>query len=212
MDKKLILKSVLFMKTILLNNPDEIIHQFKEGKVLVFPSETSYGLGCDARNQKAVDKIFKIKNRSERKPLLVVVDSVEMAKKCLVWNETIDKLAKKYWPGPLTIIGQCSKDSCLAKGVITESRSIAVRVTAHPFLKKISESLGCPIVATSANISDAREIYNSYDIIKCFSARDIQPDILVDAGLLPVNKPTTVVDASKNEIKVLRKGVVDILI
>ena len=87
------------MKIINRENISEAVGQIVEGKVIVFPSETSYGLSCDATNQEAVDKIFKIKGRPSDKPLLIVVPSVEMAKKYLEWNEQIDELAKKYWPG-----------------------------------------------------------------------------------------------------------------
>ncbi len=88
----------------------------------------------------------------------------------------------------------------------------AVRVTAYPFLKTISEKLEHPIVATSANISDMRELYDPIKIQNCFKNRKFQPDFLVDAGLLPINKPTTVADVSDGEIKILRKGEIDILI
>lgn len=200
------------MQTILLDNLEQIVREFKEGKVLVFPTETSYGIGCDAGNQKAVDRVFKIKNRPKRKPLLVVVPSIEAAKKCLVWNDVLEKLANKYWPGPLTIIGKCQKDTCMSRGVISGKNCIAVRVTDHPFLKDLLELLGHPLVATSANISDARELYDPVQIGQCFSCRKFQPDFIVDGGLIPDNKPTTLVDVSDGIVKVIRKGDIEILI
>ena len=83
---------------------EEAAVMLKKGKILVFPTETSYGLGCDATNQSAVDKIFKIKERSADKPLMMVVPEVEMAKKYLAWNSLVDRVAIKYWPGPVTVV------------------------------------------------------------------------------------------------------------
>jgi len=84
----------------------EAIKYLKNGKTIIFPTETSYGLGCDATNQEAVDKIFKIKGRRGDKPLLVVVPTVEMAREWLEWTPLVEKLAEKYWPGALTIVSK----------------------------------------------------------------------------------------------------------
>ena len=111
------------MKIMTECNLAQIVSEILNGKVLVFPTETSYGLGCDATNQESVDKIFKIKGRTDDKPLLVVVDSIESAKKYLHWNETLEKLAQKYWPGPLTIVGEYAGEN-LAKGVVGKDNTI----------------------------------------------------------------------------------------
>jgi L-threonylcarbamoyladenylate synthase len=136
-------------------NLDKAVLALQNGQTIVFPTETSYGLGCDATNQDAVDKIFKIKGRKSDKPLLVVVPDIEMAKKYLVWNDLLEDLASKYWPGPLTVVGEYSKKDNLAKGVVATDNTIAVRVTDFPLTKLLSEKLNRPLVATSANLSDA---------------------------------------------------------
>jgi len=199
------------MEILSLSRFDDIVKRFREGKVLVFPSETSYGIGCDAANHHAVDRIFKIKNRPKKKPLLAVVWSVEAAKKCLVWNDMIDQLAQKYWPGPLTIVGNCQKDTCLAPGVVSPHQTVAIRVTAHPFLAHLTKELNHPVVATSANISEAREIYDFNNLKSCFLSRRLKPDAAIDAGLLPKENPTTLVDATGDNIKILRQGAVKVL-
>ncbi len=362
-------------------NLAEIVFELLNGKTLVFPTETSYGLGCDATNQPAVDKIFKIKGRSSDKPLLVVVPAIEMAKKYLIWNELLEKIATRYWPGPLTVVGEYSlpplfkegsasrpgevtdvrmvgfnrslknrqklrqnkttaekilwqefkgkqfggwkfrqqhgigpyvadfyqpdskviieidgdvhfitdekitKDqdrqqwfeqmgytvirfnnvdvfnnlegvltdiyNCiatrvtsprpilkvtsprpilkvtsprpilkvtsprpslkrggdeLAVGVVSKENTLAIRVTAHPLLKSITEKLGRPLVATSANISDSGDIYDAKEIITQFSGREIQPDIILDYGTLTRQPPTTIVSVAGKNFKVLRQG------
>lgn len=119
------------MRIINQENLSEAVAALQAGQTVVFPTETSYGLGCDAANQEAVDKIFKIKGRKSDKPLLVVVPNVEMAKKYLVWNETLDKLANKYWPGALTVVGEYLEPPLFKEGLgeVNKVRRIAFNRT-----------------------------------------------------------------------------------
>jgi L-threonylcarbamoyladenylate synthase len=188
----------------------EIITELFAGKTIIYPTETSYGLGCDAASQEAVDTIFKIKGRSEDKPLLIIVPTVEMAKKYLVWNNTIERLANMYWPGPLTVVGVATANSGLATGVISKLGTVAVRVTGSETAKFLSESLGRPLVATSGNISQGGDMYDPTEVQKMFANQDNQPDIILDGGILPKRLPTTLVDASQDNIKILRQGELEI--
>lgn len=193
----------------------------KKGGVLVFPTETSYGLGCDASNQEAVSRIFQIKERSSDKALLFVVPDVSQAKKYLVWDETIDKLAKKFWTAstgifkrfkripPLTIVGKYRGDG-LAQGVVAADNTVAVRVTSHPWLKKFCQNINCPLVATSANLSGEKEFYNAGEILKFFKEKNFQPDGIVNAGYLRRNLASTVVKATDAKVKILRQGKAEI--
>ncbi len=189
-----------------------LIFEILNGKVLVFPTETSYGLGCDATNQESVDKIFKIKGRVEDKPLLVVVDSIETAKKYLRWNETLEKLAQKYWPGPLTIVGEYVGGN-LAKGVVGKDNTIAVRVSSFPLIKSITQKIQRPLVATSANLAGEPSLFDPKEIVKVFENQSQQPDIILNYGILPKSEPTTLVNVINNEVEILRRGsiVVDII-
>ncbi len=186
-------------------NLAQIVSEILNGKVLVFPTETSYGLGCDATNQQSVDKIFKIKGRTDDKPLLVVVDSVESAKKYLCWNKTLEKLAQKYWPGPLTIVGEYVGGN-LAKGVVGKDNTIAVRVSAFPLIQSITSKIHRPLVATSANLAGEPSLFDSQEIVKVFSDKENMPDIILNYGVLPKSEPTTLVSVIGNKIKILRQG------
>ena len=186
---------------------DEAAGLLKDGKVIVFPTETSYGLGCDATNQMAVDRIFKIKGRQKNKPLLMVVPSVAMAKKYLQWNEPLEKISKKYWPGPLTVVGKIAEETkLLANGVVAADGTIAVRVTGYPPANKLSEELGGPLVATSANFSGAGDIFDADELVDIFSKQTEQPDAIIDAGQLVPQKPTTIVGVAGGQIKIIRQG------
>lgn len=186
-----------------------LISEILNGKILVFPTETSYGLGCDATNQTSVDKIFKIKGRVEDKPLLVVVDSIESAKKYLRWNEALENLAQKYWPGPLTIVGEYIGGN-LAKGVVAKDGTIAVRVSNFPFVKSITEKIQRPLVATSANLAGEPSLFDPQEIINVFSDRENQPDIILNYGVLSKTEPTTLVSVVGNKITVLRQGILNV--
>ncbi len=193
----------------------EALDYLQSGKIIIFPTETSYGLGCDACDQKAVDKIFQIKGRRPDKPLLVVVPTVEMAKEYLVWNDKLEKLSK-LWPGALTVVSKLKvksekvKVSELAKGVVGTDGTVAVRVTNAEIPKYLSEQLGRPVVATSANLADAGDIYDSQELIKMYEDREFQPDAIIDAGVLPHNPPSTIVSVVNDELKVLRQGKLEI--
>ncbi len=182
-----------------------IVSEILNGKVLVFPTETSYGLGCDATNQESVDRIFKIKGRTDDKPLLVVVDSIESAKKYLHWNESLEKLSQKFWPGPLTVVGEYIGGN-LAKGVVGANNTIAVRVSAYPLIQSITQKIQRPLVATSANIAGEPSLFNSAEIVKVFENKNNQPDIVLNYGVLPGSVPTTLVSIVDNKIKILRQG------
>jgi len=166
--------------------------------------QAGYGLGCDAANQSAVDKIFQIKTRDRSKPLLVVVPTIEMAKIFLFWNDQLDKLANKYWPGKLTVVALAKGN--LAKGVVTSDGALALRVTSHPVAGFLSQKLNLPLVATSANLSGGGDVYEVAKIKQIFSGRDLQPDALLDYGQLPKCQPSTIVSVIGDKLEVLRQG------
>ncbi len=202
------------MDVISKNDFLELARRFHRGQVVVFPTESSYGLGGDATSQAVADRIFRIKSRSVLKALLIIVPDIETAKKYLVWNEEIDELAEKYWPGQLTIVGKYREPQdggvSLARGVVGFDRTIAVRVTADPWLKELLLKTGKPIIATSANLSGEKEIYDSNEALKTFSEFDEQPDAVVDAGLLSQNPASTIISVLQGRRQIIRQGAVKI--
>ena len=194
-------------------NLAKIVSELIFGKVFAFPTETSYGLGCDATNQAAVSRIFSIKGRPDNKPLLVVVPNIESAKKILKWNDIMEKLSKKYWPGPLTVVGEATEARSwvpsLARGVVSAENTVAVRVTAFPLLRSVTEKLGRPLVATSANYAATSDNYSANDVVRSFTGRQ-QPDYLLNQDELPKNPPTTIVRVYDDRFVVLRQGEIKI--
>ncbi len=123
----------------------------KEGKTLLYPTDTVWGIGCDATNERAVKKIYQIKKREESKSLIILVDSLEML---LNYVEKIPKKAKEILQtssSPTTIIYQGAKN--LAKNTIASDGTIAIRIVQDPFCQELIKQFGKPLVSTSANIS-----------------------------------------------------------
>lgn len=196
-------------------NPTEYeraVKKMKQGGTVIFPTETSYGLGCDATNAEAVAKIFAIKERAVSKSVLIVVDTVSRAQQYIKWNSAIDMIASRYWPGAVTVVGEYKKPfwKQLAPLTVSANGTVAVRVSAHPLVVKMVKALGRPIVATSANPSGAGDIYSAASALATFVSRDPAPDMLVSGGDLVVRPPTTIVSVVNNEIKILRQGEVEI--
>lgn len=196
--------NIIEQKNILV---EDIITALRNGKTIVYPTETCYGLGCDAMNYQAVAKVFAIKKRPMEKSVLVLMADTDMAKSYVVWNDTIDKLARKYWPGPLTIVAPaCEREEVLPPGVMGPDGLIAFRISSHPLTAELCKQLGQPLVSTSANIVGEENLYDSADVIKKFENETDQPDMVIDAGRLAERKPTTVVRVRAGGVEVMRQG------
>ncbi len=197
------------MQVIPLADLSLVVTKIKQGATLIFPTETSYGLGCDAANVDAVNKIFAIKGRDPSKPLLVVVPTVAMAQRYLEWNKTLERLAQKYWPGPLTIVGRyhhTPNTPSLASGVVATNGTVAVRVTKYPYLRDLTRVLDKPLVATSANEAGQPPLYDSALAEALCAQLSVEPDIIVDAGSLPRTSATTLVSVVDDAVQILRQG------
>ena len=184
------------------------IKYLQEGKAVVYPTDTAYGLGVDATNLKAVKQLYKIKGRSFKKPVHVVINGLAMAKKYAKFDRVAEKLFKKFWPGPLTLvlesrIWNTEYGKILSAGAAT----IGIRVPNNRFALELVKRFGKPITATSANISGGKTPYTIQDVLSQFQDKKYQPDLCVDAGKLPFIKPSTIVSFDeKGKLKVLREG------
>lgn len=185
---------------------EEIAKRILAGETIIYPTETCYGLGCDSTNKEAVDRIFNIKDRQKDKSLLVLVADIGMIIDYIVWSEKLDTISKKFWPGPLTTVVQVKAGHPFAGGVVGVGNTLAFRVTGHPLACEIVEAVGRPLVSTSANIASFESPYDTENIISMFKNREIQPDIMIDAGHLAHKSPSTIVKINNEELTVLRQG------
>ncbi|MDP3900031.1 MAG: L-threonylcarbamoyladenylate synthase [bacterium] len=190
----------------------EIISQLadflQQGKVIVYPTETFYGLGCDSTNIIAVKKVYQIKGRSFNKPLPVIVASQAMLKTYFVINSAAKKLIKKYLPGPLSLVLNYNEHGkkIFKKSINQKSFDGGVRISSNEIATFLSKSLKKPITSTSANPSGRPSALDAPTVIKYFKNQKYQPDYIIDAGKLPKSKGSTFVDARDGEVKILRQG------
>ena len=185
----------------------EAIDILRSGGVIVYPTETSYGIGCDATNASAVARVFAVKHRPEGKGITVLLPSNDaFGDRCVVWRSELRGLAENHWPGALNIVVPIHAETSIASQCFTH-RTLAIRRSSHAIANALVDGLGVPIVSTSANISGEPELYSAQDIFHRFSREAIQPDCIFDAGVLPKRAPSTLVAWDDvREVVVLRQG------
>lgn len=177
------------------------------GGLVVYPTETLYGIGADATSQEAVNNLLTYKARREGKPLSIAASDKAMASCYVKINDQAENLYQNFLPGPITVISQ-SKGR-VADGVESERGTLGVRIPDHPLVREIIKTYGKPITATSANASYKKRPYNVSDIFGTISAKQkALIDLVLNAGELPHNEPSTVVDTTLEQPTVLRQGLI----
>jgi L-threonylcarbamoyladenylate synthase len=174
----------------------------KRGEIIVFPTETLYGLGADALNEAAVEKVFALKGRDPRVPIPVLVADQEMLH-TLVSEipTTARKLMELYWPGPLTLILPGRNN--IPKPICNPTGGIGVRISSQPIAALLIKALGHPLTATSANPSGAEPARTLQEAKTYFAGRI---GLFVDGGTLTSQSGSTVVEATEDRIKIIREG------
>lgn len=176
------------------------------GHVLGMPTDTFYGLAADPLNLRAVERVYEIKSRSRHKPLSLLIESVDQAEELArPLPEEFYSLARRFWPGPLTIIVQAA--SRLPLKVTANTGNVALRVPSAKIPLAVIQAAGIPITATSANLSGASECTTAEQV------RDQLQDrisIIVDGGTSPREVASTIVDLSDHEARwrVIREGAI----
>ncbi|TSC66575.1 MAG: tRNA threonylcarbamoyladenosine biosynthesis protein [Candidatus Doudnabacteria bacterium Gr01-1014_77] len=192
------------------------VNSLKKGKTVVYPTDTSYGLAALVSNKKAIDRMYKIKERGFNKPVHIFVSSVVIAKKYVQWNIVAEKLAKKFLPGPLSIALPLKSKNKTLKKLTGSTGYLGIRIAKNNFALDLAKQAG-PITATSANFASEKggfDPYSSKDVLLQFKDRKLKPDIIIDAGKLKKIKPSTFIKVSKKgagkqeeiDIEILRQG------
>lgn len=180
----------------------------ENGGSVIYPTETCYGIGVDATNQKAVDMLYDYKGFRGQKPFSMAVVDREMAEKYVHINEMADNLYKNYLPGPVTVVSESK--GLVAKGVETEYGTVGIRIPDHDIPVAIVKAFGKPMTSTSANVSYKPVPYSIEQLLKLTPKKSLQfIDLIIDAGTLPKNVPSTVLDTTMNSLEVLREGKIE---
>lgn len=177
------------------------VNALKKGGLVAFPTETSYGLGCDATNDDSVRKIFQVKGRDPYRALPVVVSDERMAEEHFILDPRAKKLVKAFMPGPLTLVVE--RRNTLSQEFWPKEKGVAFRIPGKEFTRLLVQELGVPLVATSANISGKTPIYRADELSENFSGKI---ELIVDAGNLPPIRPSTIIDLRGRDPVVVREG------
>jgi L-threonylcarbamoyladenylate synthase len=173
-----------------------------KGGTIVFPTDTIYGLGCDAMNIQAVQKIILIKRRDPQKSFPVFVRDISQARSISHINKAQDCFLKKAWPGKVTVV--CKKRNELPNIVTGGKDTVGIRVPNFPFLNAFMVKISFPFIGTSANISGEETFPDGNSAFLFFKEEQFQPDLIIDGGRLSLSKPSTVVDLTS--LALLREG------
>lgn len=192
-----------------MNEIKEAITILNQGGLVIFPTDTAFGIGCRIDNEESIKKLFKIRKRPQTQATPVLISSLEMAKNYLknIPQEVIDKLINPFWPGALTIVLPCRKDKVfsLVRGL---GDNIGIRMPDNEAILSIISEVGVPILGPSANFHGDKTP---------FFFKDLNPELisLVDyvlSGECKTRQPSTVIDCSKNPWTILRNGALDVKI
>ncbi len=180
--------------------------QIRAGEVLGMPTDTFYGLAADPYNLRAVDRVYEIKSRSRHKPLSLLVESIDQAEELAQpLSDEFYALARRFWPGPLTLIVKAS--SSLPLKVTANTGHVALRVPNSQIPLAVVQAAKIPITATSANLSGESECTTALAVRDQLQGRI---SIIVDGGTSPRDVASTIIDLTDEEVRwrVLREGAI----
>ena len=178
-----------------------------EGGVIAFRTDTFYGLGVDPFNAAAVAKIRELKGREENKPILLLLSDASEADRFIAdRSEAFEEVARKFWPGPLTIVGRAIAD--LPEEITAGTGTVGVRVPADDDVRELVRVCGGGLTATSANPSGREPARTAQEVIEYFGERI---DLVIDGGEVTVTEPSTVLDVTASPPRVVREGAVKLL-
>lgn len=191
-----------------LNNAIKIL---KSGGVVIYPTETCYALGGNFFSEEATKRIYKIKKRRASVLLPVIVANLSMARKCAKFNRKAINLAQRFWPGPATLILEIKKSMkekffAPCHKFLEKYNNVAMRISGNKVARDLSMCVGHPIISTSANISSKDECYCVEDIAHQFKSSKWKADLILDAGILPKVKPSTIIKITGDKVEILRQG------
>lgn len=177
----------------------------KGGGVIAYPTETFYGLGVDATNERAVERLFAVKGRDFKNPIPIVVGEVTNLDRIVTEIPDLgQELIDRFWPGPLTLIFGAAPS--LPERLTAGTGKIGIRISSHPIARLLAQQLTGPLTSTSANRSGQKE---------CITAQEVMGkigdnlDLIIDGGTTPGGKGSTILDITQTPPVVLRAGVID---
>ncbi|PLX39968.1 MAG: threonylcarbamoyl-AMP synthase [Deltaproteobacteria bacterium] len=180
-----------------INRAAEVLSR---GGVVVYPTDTVYGLGCDITNKKAIEKITAIKGRDPKKPMSFVCSDLQHISRYARVSNFAYRILKRFLPGPYTFVLEATRET--PKILLTKQKTVGIRIPDNKVSLELVAALGNPIISTSANLSNDEPIGNPDDLAKILGPR---VDIILDSGVL-AQTPSTVVSLVNDSVNILREG------
>ena len=181
---------------------DRAAEVLRGGGVVAYPTDTFYGLAVDPRNADAVGVLFAVKGRDAGKPSPLIAASLEQAQLAVVFNDIAEVLARRFWPGPLSVVLPAREGLCRA--AIGGGATAAIRVPDHDVARAVAGAFGFCVTATSANVSGRPPARRPTDIDPEVVAR---VDLVID-GVTPGGEPSTIVDVTGGTPRLVRAGAI----
>jgi L-threonylcarbamoyladenylate synthase len=186
-----------------INNAIEVL---AAGGVVVYPTDTAYGLAVDATNTQAVEKLYLLKGRNFNKPIHVIFPSLVSLNKTVRLNSVAKKLIQKFLPGAITIVLPLKTKNRNWKILSADTGALGFRVPDHPIVRELIRRFQKPITATSANLSGKGNTYSVTQVKKQFRKSKFKPDFYLNGGKIKRVKSSTVITVAGNKIKLIREG------
>jgi L-threonylcarbamoyladenylate synthase len=184
---------------------DEAARLIRSGAVIVYPTDTVYGVGADATNRDAIERLLRLKQRSPGKPLPVLVSDIAAAQAIARFDARAEQLADAFWPGALSLVLPLNPDANLAPGVTAGGATVGLRVPDHPVALALLRDAGCPLAGPSANPAGADSPTDAHSITAGLGEAVA---MILDAGASPGGTASTVLDLSTPLARILRLGAV----
>ena len=180
----------------------EAARMIRDGLIVAYPTDTLYGLAVDPRNSPAVQRLYALKGRPESSALTLIAADVDQARLAAQLTPAAEALARRWWPGPLTIVVPAGVN--LAPGALAGGRTVGVRVPDHAVAVNLARAAGFCITATSANPSGGSAPASAEAVLAALPG----VDAIVDGGPAPGGAPSTIVNAVDRDVTLIRAGAV----
>ncbi len=196
----------MILKIHLVNPEPRVIAKAVEvmlnGGIIIYPTDTVYGMGCSIENKNAIEKIYLIKRQRPDKPFSFVCSDLTHISTYAHVNNSAFRVMKRLIPGPYTFILPSQRLKQLPKLLLSKRKTVGIRVPASPVAHALVKGLGHPVLSTSVTLPDGEIVNSPEEIISSFTNR---VDLILDGGML-VSEPSTVIDLTGDEPEVVRSG------
>ncbi|MFT3766331.1 MAG: L-threonylcarbamoyladenylate synthase [Minicystis sp.] len=177
-----------------------VVQILNEGGVIAYPTDTVFGLGCDLMNKQAIERLYQLKGVSRDHPLAFICPDLSDIAKYAVVENAVYRVIKRFLPGPYCFILQATRE--VPKIVQTKQKTVGIRVPDHPVTLAIARELGRPLISTTAGRHGQEPLVDPWEIEQEFSGLDL----VIDGGDAGGTVPTTVVDLSQGDVRIVREG------